>query len=199
MNEDKKELAVVALAESESQAGSYCLVLEETTTKVRIPMIIGHFEAQAIAMAMERMVPARPLTHDLFKNTLLALGAQLEEVFIHQLVEGIFYAQLGLRQASGELIWVDARSSDAIALAVRFEVPIYTVAAVLAAVGFGAELFSPHPKKGSLAEYSLAELEVLLERVLAKEDFESAARIRDLITRRRNQLGGTGEDTGAVS
>ena len=185
MYDTKKELAVVALSTSESNPGNYALILEETETRRRIPMIIGAAEAQAIAITMEQMKPARPLTHDLFKNTLAALEVELVEVLIHSLVDQIFHASLLLKKNDGTQLTIDSRASDAIAMAVRFNAPIYTFQFVVEEAGILADVFFANNKKGSLAEYSLPELEELLERVLAKEDYESAARIRDLIERRR--------------
>jgi bifunctional DNase/RNase len=185
MGQLKKELSVVALSASESHPGNYALILEDTITRRRIPMIIGLFEAQAIAIAMERMQPARPMTHDLLKNSMVALGAKLQEVLIHSLQDGVFHASLLVQTIDKEILSIDARSSDAIALAVRFGAPIFAYEEVIEEAGLLSEIFLPNLKKGSLAEYNIAELEALLERVLEKEDFESAARIRDLIERRK--------------
>ncbi|MDX1907721.1 MAG: bifunctional nuclease family protein [Bacteroidia bacterium] len=186
---EKREVLVIALAPSETQPGNYTLILEEPESRRRIPLIIGGFEAQAIAVTMEQMQPLRPLTHDLFRQTLDALGVKVAEVVIHSMQEGVFYADLYLRQADGTLLQVDARPSDAIALAVRAQAPVYTFDSLIEAVAIWVESLQTRTKKGSLEAYSLAELEELLARVIAKEDFESALRIRDIIDRRRGMQG----------
>lgn len=183
----KRELGVAALSTSDSHPGNFALILEDLETRRRIPVIIGAAEAQSIAIVMEQMQPARPLTHDLFVSMLTALGAKLEEVLIHSLIDGIFYAQLIMKSSTGAEIVLDARCSDAIALAVRCNVPIYTYDNVVEEAGFLTEVFLPHQRKGSLAEYSLAELEDLLAKVIEKEDYESAARIRNYIEKRNER------------
>lgn len=177
----KVELNIIALANSESSKGNYALILEEQKGFRRLPIIIGAFEAQAIAVSLEKMKPNRPLTHDLFKNTLEHAGIKLKEVIISELEGGIFYARLIGKKADGSPLDVDARSSDAIALAVRFGCPIFTTEKIMRDAG--VVLDSPSKaftnKRGSLSEYSLEELQQLLEQVLAKEDYESASKIRD--------------------
>ena len=185
MNE-KRELAVAAMSTSESQPGNYALILEDMEDRRRMPIIIGAFEAQAIAIAVERMQPARPLTHDLLKSMLDALGAKLKEVLIHNLVDGVFHSRLLITQADGALLELDARTSDAVALAVRCDAPIFTFGHVIEEAGILADSILARQKKGSLAAYSLAELEDLLEKVIEKEDYESASRIRDYIRRRKS-------------
>ena len=187
MGDIKKELAVVALSSSESSQGNYALILEDTVSRKRMPIIIGQFEAQAIAITMERMQPVRPMTHDLLKNALTALDAKLKDVLIHALIDGVFFSKLTLEKADGTLVTVDSRTSDAIALAVRFEVPIYTYDTIIEEAGILADSQLMRYKKGSLAEYTLAELEELLEKIIAKEDYKSAARIRDLIEKRKGK------------
>ncbi|MEM6316554.1 MAG: bifunctional nuclease family protein [Bacteroidota bacterium] len=182
----KVELNIIALANSESQKGNFALILEEQGGFRRLPIIIGGFEAQAIAIALEKMQPNRPMTHDLFKTTLNALGATLQEVIITKIVKGTFHATLMGTKSDNTPIQVDARSSDAIALAVRFGCPIYTTEEVLDAAGI--ILDSPSKaftnKRGQLSDYSLEELERLLKQVLAKEDYESASKIRDAIRKK---------------
>lgn len=185
---DKVELAVTALSASESQPGSYALVLEDFNNLHRIPIIIGAQEAQAIAIAMENMQPMRPMTHDLFKNAVEALGAALQEVLIYQLKETVFCAYLLLKRADGEMLQLDARASDAIALAVRFDAPIFIFEQVIEEAGIMTMPLLGRQKKGSLAEYTVAELEELLQKVVEKEDYESAVRIRAYIEKRK--LGG---------
>ena len=186
MNE-KKELAIVALSSSESQPGNYVLILEDLDQQRRIPIIIGMPEAQSIAIAMEQMQPVRPLTHDLLKNVIDALGGVLKEVVIHQLSDGVFHAKLILEKHDGALLETDTRASDAIALAVRCHVPVYSYENVILDAGILADTLAGRQTGGSLAKYSLAELEDLLEKVIAKEDYESASKIRDYIERRKEE------------
>ena len=186
MNE-KKELAIVALSSSESQPGNYVLILEDLDQQRRIPIIIGMPEAQSIAIAMEQMQPVRPLTHDLLKNVIDVLGGVLKEVVIHQLSDGVFHAKLILEKHDGTLLETDTRASDAIALAVRCHVPVYSYENVILDAGILADTLAGRQTGGSLAKYSLAELELLLEKVIAKEDYESASKIRDYIERRKEE------------
>ncbi|MCB0643914.1 MAG: bifunctional nuclease family protein [Phaeodactylibacter sp.] len=188
----KIELNIIALSESVSSPGHYTLILEEFQGFRRLPIIIGPFEAQAIAITLERMQPSRPMTHDLFRDFLLQLHVQLVEVQISDLKEGIFHAKILCRRPDGSDFELDARSSDALALAVRFDCPIFTFAHILDQAGI--QLDSPSlaftNKRGSLVDYSLEELEQLLEKVLQKEDYESATRIRDAIQKKKD-LGST--------
>ncbi len=182
----KIELNIIALANSESSKGNYALILEEQNGFRRLPIVIGSFEAQAIAISLEKMQPNRPLTHDLFKNTLEQAGITVTEVKISELVNGIFHATLIGRNADGTPLEVDARSSDAIALAVRFGCPIFTTEVIMDQAGI--ILDSPSKaftnKRGSLSDYTLEELEQMLRQVLAKEDYESASKIRDAIRKK---------------
>jgi hypothetical protein len=184
----KIELTVAALSNSESHPGSYALILEDVSNSHRIPIIIGGGEAQAIAIAMEKMQPMRPLTHDLFKSVVEALGGQLCEALIHQIKDGVFCATLSLRSGAGDLVSVEARTSDAVALAVRFNAPIFIYDHVMEEAGILTSSMVGRQKKGSLAEYTLLELEELLKKVVEKEDYESAVRIRAYIARRRGEL-----------
>ena len=184
---DKIELNIIALASSESSKDNYALILEEQKGFRRLSIIIGAFEAQAIAIYLEKMQPNRPLTHDLFKNTLDAAGVRLTEIIITEINNGIFHARLIGKKQDDSLLEVDARSSDAIAIAIRFGCPIFTTEAIMQEAGI--VLDSPSKaftnKRGSLSEYSLKELEQLLEQVLEKEDYESATKIRDAIKRKK--------------
>ena len=159
--------------------------MEEITSKLRLPIIIGAFESQAIAVYLERMHLPRPITHDLFKNTLTALDAVVVEVLIHNIIEGVFHAWMTLKDRDGREVKIDARPSDAIALAIRYDCPIYVYDFVLEEAGIAESERKLNLIKGSLVSYTLVELEELLVDILAKEDYESAARIRDLIERRK--------------
>lgn len=188
---EKILLQIVTLTQSVTQAQNFAVVLGEENGNRRLPIVIGNSEAQAIAVALEGMVPTRPLTHDLFKNTLDTFEIKLVEVRISKLVDGIFYAKL-ICAFKGDVFEVDARSSDAIALAVRFECPIYTYEKVLAEAGIvlGDEADKPKKvkkkkqEKKSLTGYTVKELNELLGATVASEDYEKAAEIRDELTRR---------------
>ncbi|MEZ4898942.1 MAG: DUF151 domain-containing protein [Saprospiraceae bacterium] len=190
----KIELDIVAISHSVSQSHNYAVVLSEISGNRRLPIVIGGFEAQAIAVAMERMAPNRPLTHDLFKNTLETFDVTLREVIISNLLDGIFYARL-ICERNGEIYEIDSRTSDAIALAVRFNCPIYTYEFIMESAGVvlenekeeGQVKSEPRMKKdiNSFSRYSLDDLNEMLTEVLADEDYEKAAKIRDEINRRR--------------
>ena len=194
----KIELEIVALSHSVTQSHNYAVVLGEQEGVRRLPIVIGGFEAQAIAVAMERMTPNRPLTHDLFKDTLETFDIQLREVVINNLLDGIFYARL-ICVKDGEEIEIDSRTSDALAMAVRFECPIYTYEFILDAAGVILEdnedaIDTSKPVKKTtkadvksvvgLSGHSVEELETMLEDVLSQEDYEKAAEIRDEIQKR---------------
>ncbi|HHM21662.1 MAG TPA: hypothetical protein ENJ20_06520 [Bacteroidetes bacterium] len=199
----KIELDIVALSHSVTQSHNYAVVLGEQDGTRRLPIVIGGFEAQAIAVAMERMTPNRPLTHDLFKNAMETFGIDLKEVIINNLLDGIFYARL-ICERNGEVYEIDSRTSDALAMAVRFNCPIYTYEFILDAAGVVLE--QPEgkgkaatrtggrtrrrkapPKGASLTTYTVDELNKLLQDVLSKEDYEQAAKIRDEINRRQEE------------
>ncbi len=195
----KIEMDIVALSHSVTQSHNYAVVLGERGGSRRLPIVIGSFEAQAIAVAMERMTPNRPLTHDLFKNTLDTFNVHLQEVIISNLLDGIFYARL-VCVKEGDVYEIDSRTSDALAMAVRFECPIYTYEFILDAAGVvleeGGGGDEPQPairerrpatKTSALSSYSIEALSKMLEEVLAEEDYERAAAIRDEINRRKRQ------------
>ena len=198
----KIELDIVALSHSVTQSHNYAVVLGEQEGSRRLPIVIGGFEAQAIAVAMERMPPNRPLTHDLFKNALDTFEIELKEVIINNLLDGIFYARL-ICVKDGGLIEIDSRTSDALAMAVRFNCPIYTYEFILDAAGVILEepeeaVSQPKPsgkarqgkaKSNSLSQYSDEDLDKMLNEVLSEEDYARAAEIRDEIKRRKAQEG----------
>jgi len=190
----KIELDIVALSHSLTQSHNYAVVLGEHEGKRRLPIVIGAFEAQAIAVAMERMNPSRPLTHDLMKNVLDVYDVELKEIIINNLLDGIFYARLVCLQ-NGNLIEIDSRTSDALAMAVRSDCPIYTYDFIMEQAGIilddADEPQEPKPRKrrpsaaSSISTMEIKELETLLEKVLEKEDYEQAAQIRDEINKRQ--------------
>ena len=193
----KVKLEIVGLSYSQTQTGAYALVLGETKGKRRLPIIIGGFEAQAIAIELEKMTPSRPLTHDLFKSFAEGFNINVKEVIIYNLVEGIFFAKLITHNGEKE-VEIDARTSDAIALAVRFNCPINTYEFILSQAGIlldddaisGAEAAL---EKEDLVEVeetdylkkSTEELKQMLDTALSDEDYEKASRIRDELNNRK--------------
>ncbi len=197
---EKVKLDIVGLSYSQTQSGACALVLGEVNGRRRLPIIIGGFEAQAIAIEIEKMTPARPLTHDLFKDFARAYHVNILEVIIYNLVGSVFYAKLICTDGKKN-IEIDARTSDAIALAVRFECPIYTYEFILASAGTimeGNEFAylenmvpnteeSPETiKKVNYTDLSDDELKQKLEEALKDEAYERAASIRDELSRRKN-------------
>ena len=193
---EKVKLEIVGLSYSQTQSGAYALVLSEVEGNRRLPIIIGGFEAQAIAIELENMTPTRPLTHDLFKNFALEFEIKVKEVIIYNLVEGIFYSKLICEQ-NGVEKEVDARTSDAIALGVRFKCPVYTYETILGSAGIkledGEDLEPPveadpvekkETSKGDLSKLTVKELEAQLEGAVENEDYELASKLRDEINRR---------------
>lgn len=189
---DKVELRFLRITYSHTHAGAYALILSEVEGDRRLPIIIGGVEAQAIAIQVENIKPARPLTHDLFKNVSDTLGFTLKEVIINDLVEGIFHAQLVVEQ-NGLEVAIDARSSDAIALALRFDCPIHTYEFILSAAGLKVEEGEEEATEGDEKKASgksekraasVEELRELLEEALNDEDYERASKLRDEIKKR---------------
>ena len=131
---EKVKLEIIGLSYSQTQSGAYALVLAESGGKRRLPIIIGGFEAQAIAIELEKMTPTRPLTHDLFKTFALAFSIEVKEVVIYNLIEGIFYSKL-ICEKDGLITEIDARTSDAIAIGVRFNCPVFTFESILSSAG----------------------------------------------------------------
>jgi bifunctional DNase/RNase len=190
----KIELEIVALSHSITQTHSYAVVLGEVNGLRRLPIVIGGFEAQAIAVALERMQPSRPLTHDLMKNFMMAFNVDLLEVIINDLQEGIFYSKL-VCSTESDTVEIDSRTSDAIALAVRFGCPIFTFDNILDSAGILMEDDEKKKKspvqqadagtRDDLKKLSLQELDTLLNEVLEQEDYIKAIAIRDEIKNRK--------------
>ncbi len=192
---EKVELKFLRITYSHTHAGAYALILAEKKGDRRLPIIIGGVEAQAIAIQVENIKPARPLTHDLFKNLADQLTISLKEVVINDLVEGIFHAKLVLAQGENE-VEVDARSSDAIALALRFACPIFTYEFIMSAAGLKVEEGDEEKEatekvektekvdKKSIKQASLEDLKNMLNEALSDEDYERASKLRDELKRR---------------
>ncbi len=196
----KIELEIVALSHSITQTHSYAVVLGEVNGVRRLPIVIGGFEAQAIAVALEKMQPSRPLTHDLMKNFMNAFGLTLHEIIICDLQEGIFYSKL-VCSSENDTVEIDSRTSDALALAVRFGCPVYTYENILENAGIIMEDSDKSKKKKGASEVSIEEPEItgredlktmtleelnhLLNQVLEAEDYIRAVSIRDEINNRR--------------
>lgn len=201
----KVKLDIVGLSYSQTQSGAYALVLGEVNGRRRLPIIIGAFEAQAIAIEIEKMTPSRPLTHDLFKTFAQIYNIEIKEILIYNLVEGVFYAKLICTdgQTTHE---IDARTSDAIALAVRFNATIFTYEFILSSAGIviegndflflenmdnlskeqGTEDITSIPSS-SYKSLSIEELNQKLQEAIAEEAYEKAARIRDELNKRNNE------------
>lgn len=182
------KLKVLGLSYSMSQAGAYALILADEQDAHRIPIVIGMPEAQSIAIQLEKIQTQRPLTHDLFKTLADALQANLKEVFIYRLESGIFYSEL-LFETEKNMIKIDTRTSDAIALALRYECPIYTTPEIVEKAGIlvGQEVNKPEQtavaetEEDILRNYSVQELSKMLDEAVLKEEYEKASRIRDIL------------------
>jgi bifunctional DNase/RNase len=191
----KIELEIVALSHSITQSHSYAVVLGEVNGLRRLPIVIGGFEAQAIAVALERMNPTRPLTHDLMKNFMLAFNVELHEVVINDIQEGIFFSQL-VCVSENDTIEIDSRTSDALALAIRFGCPIFTYENILAEAG-DKMVGDEHKRKSNvsnevhaesatdLKSMSIEDLNQHLNDVLEQEDYVRAIAIRDELKSRQ--------------
>jgi len=199
---DKIKLEILGLSSSQSQSGSFALVLGEKPGKRRLPIIIGMFEAQAIAIEIEKIIPNRPMTHDLFKSFAGNFNFTIKEIIISDLKEGVFFAKI-ICENEFNSIEIDSRPSDAIAIGLRFNAPIYTYENILAEAGIELtdeleeepdlekelEQIKPTKEKPSskaekLKDASMDKLKEMLDKALEEEDYEKAAKIRDEINRR---------------
>ncbi|HUH75406.1 MAG TPA: bifunctional nuclease domain-containing protein [Chitinophagales bacterium] len=197
---NKIPLEIITITTSVSQNNSFVVILAEPKGKRRLPIVVGNTEAQSIVVAMERMNPKRPLTHDLMKNLMMTYDIQLKEVIVSRVIEGIFFSQL-VCERNGQEEVIDSRTSDAIALAIRFNCPIFTYTSIMDSVGVELEVFEEEVDMESDDEifeastvdnpvsdwsmYSAGELEKLLNDSLEKEEYEKAAFIRDEIDKRK--------------
>jgi uncharacterized protein len=196
MSNTKIELQIADIAPSGSTSGAYAMVLAEVEGSRRLPIVIGGAEAQAIAIELEKMTPSRPLTHDLFRSLAHSFAIDIEEVLIYNLVEGIFFAKL-IANLGGRTAEIDARTSDAVAIAVRFNCPIYCYDFILENAGVSSEdttddlgMEDPDIDLEELStvsdstSLSLEELQKQLENAINHEDYEKASQIRDEIQKR---------------
>ncbi len=199
---DRIKLEILGLSSSQSQSGSFALVLGETSGNRRLPIIIGMFEAQAIAIEIEKIIPNRPMTHDLFKSFAHNFNFSVKEIIISDLKEGVFFAKI-ICDDQNRTIEIDARPSDAIAIGLRFNASIYTYEAIMSEAGIvlteeseeeASELTSefskkekPDPKTKSsenIKDFTTDKLKKMLDEALEKEDYERAAKIRDEMNKR---------------
>lgn len=195
---DKIELKIIGLSYSQTQSGAYALVLSEKEGSRRLPIIIGGFEAQSIAIELENMKPSRPLTHDLFKAFADAYNVTVKEIIIYNLVEGVFYSKIICSNGEAD-IEIDARTSDSIAIGLRAGAPVFTYEHILSSAGIqldGDELLE---EKVAVTESelkpdsddaqpinSIEELEIMLAKAIENEEYERASKIRDEIKNRKN-------------
>jgi bifunctional DNase/RNase len=189
---EKLKLEILGMSYSQSQSGAYALTLGEVGGERRLPIIIGGFEAQAIAIELEKMKPARPLTHDLLKRVADAYGIGLNEVIINKFLDGVFHAQLICNDGK-QIMEIDSRTSDAVALALRFNCPIYTYESIMSQAGIVVhEAGKPETEEAAetesddpFARFNVQELEEMIQKAVELEDYEKASRIRDEIKRRK--------------
>lgn len=195
---EKIRLEILGMSYSQSQSGAYALILGEKGGKRRLPIIIGGFEAQAIAIELEKMKPARPLTHDLLKRVADAFHITVLEVIINKFYEGVFYAQLVCDDGK-QTIEIDSRTSDAVALAIRFKCPINTYENIMSQAGIVVQEDKEKAKdKGWMPEgdmenpyeqYTSSELDELINKAVENEEYEKASKIRDEIKKRKESTG----------
>lgn len=200
--DDRVRLRILGISYSQLQSGAYALLLAEEDGPHKIPVVIGASEAQSIAIRIEGIVPPRPLTHDLFVSFAQAFGVKLREVFIYKFEDGIFYSELTFSDGERTVV-LDARTSDAIAIAIRAHVPIVTTAAIVRETGFILDdepeadgsassgdanenlrqaAYFAEPK---LENYAVEELERTLEQLIEDENYEEAARVSEILKKKK--------------
>lgn len=198
---DYKQLIIRGISYSQTQSGAYALLLEHEETSVKLPVVIGNFEAQSISLGLEKDIqPPRPLTHDLFSKFVDTVGYELVSVVIYQIIDGVFFSNINFKnKESGEEFVMDARTSDAVAMAVRFDAPIFTTSQVLNEAGILLDLedtdrdlsdieeASP-AEGGDMQNMSVEELQSLLEQAVKEEDFDAALEIQEEIKRRKKKI-----------
>ena len=197
---DYKQLIIRGISYSQTQSGAYALLLEHEETGVKLPVVIGNFEAQSISLGLEKdLRPPRPLTHDLFTKFVNSTHYTLESVIIYQIIDGVFFSNLNFKNTeNGEELILDARTSDAVAMAVRFDAPIYTTEQVLNEAGILLEIDNnnelPEPEEAlesetsDLKKLSTEELQILLDDAVREEDYDAAMEIQEELKRRNKKL-----------
>lgn len=186
----KRRLEIIRLEFGQTQHSSYALIMQEVDGIRTLPIIIGGFEAQAIAIVIERILPPRPLTHDLFKNFLETFSISITEVIIYKFEKGVFYSKI-IATDGVSTKEIDSRTSDAVALALRFNCPIYTTEEILAEVGLVIKTEDIPPVKttedNELSDYTDEELEEMLKSAIENEEYEKASQLRDELKRRKEE------------
>ena len=196
---DYKKLTIRGISYSQTQSGAYALLLEHEETNIKLPVVIGNFEAQSISLGLEKDIhPPRPLTHDLFSKFVLATYFEITSVIIYQIIDGVFFSNINFKnKTTEEELILDARTSDAVAMAVRFDAPIYTTQQVLSEAGILLELDVPTKDsaiedgieiEGSLSSLTNEDLAKLLEDAVRDEDFDVALEIQEEIKRRKKKI-----------
>lgn len=189
MDRDNRiQLRIMGLSYTQIRTGAYALLLAQVDGPVRIPIVIGDMEARSIAMRMEHMTPLRPLTHDLFVSFAHAFGVKLDEVFIYKFQDGTFISELSFTDSTGRNIRIDARTSDAVAIAQRTGAPIFTTREILEQTGFVMEVHDASAEQDK--EMTVEELEARLAECVDNEHYEEAARLTELIERYKNRTSG---------
>lgn len=208
--DDRIRLKVLGLSFSQLQINAYALILAQADGPYRIPVVIGPAEAQSIAVSMEQVTPPRPMTHDLFMSFSHAFGIKLTEVFIYKFEDGIFYSEMTFTDGERTIV-TDARTSDAVAIALRSQTPIYTTRAILDETGFlmdeeedkrhkesaeetVMESETPYEPSGSpepkIENYTIEELERTLSKLISQENYEEAAKVSEILNRKKREKGG---------
>lgn len=195
---DYKKLTIRGISYSQTQSGAYALLMEHEETNIKLPVVIGNFEAQSISLGLEKDIhPPRPLTHDLFSKFVLATHFEITSVIIYQIIDGVFFSNINFKnKTTDEELILDARTSDAVAMAVRFDAPIYTTQQVLNEAGILLELDVPTKEagieevivEGNLTSLTNEDLSKLLEDAVKDEDFDAALEIQEEIKRRKKKI-----------
>lgn len=196
---DYKKLIIRGISYSQTQSGAYALLLEHEETNVKLPIVIGNFEAQSISLGLEKDIhPPRPLTHDLFSKFVITANYELSSVIIYQIVDGVFFSNINFQNKdSKEELVMDARTSDAVAMAVRFDAPIYTTSQVLNEAGILLDIDESvekedqpelPPQEGGLESLLLQDLHKLLEDAVKDEDYDAALELQREIKRRNKKI-----------
>lgn len=199
---DFKRLIIRGISYSQTQSGAYALLLEDEETSVKLPVVIGNFEAQSISLGLEKDInPPRPLTHDLFSKFVGLANYTLSSVVIYQIVDGVFFSNINfVNNESKEELVLDARTSDAVAMAVRFDAPIYTTSQVLNEAGIlldiedaskpedAEEISDETSTAGSFTDLSMEDLQNLLDSAVRDEDYDTALEIQEEIKRRKKKI-----------